>query len=85
MAKSIRRKQPKAGQFKLVALGAVCYLPNYREAVKAASYLGPDVLCTLTSPKGKVLFENSAAREVTGLGRPLGASLRQQRQARLHR
>lgn len=78
-----RRKQPKVGgQFKLVALASVTYLPSYREAVKAAGYFGPDVLCTLTSPAGKVLFENSAAREVTGLGRsPLGSMLRQKRQA----
>jgi hypothetical protein len=85
MAKSMRRKQPKVGQFKLVALGAVCFLPSYREAVKAASYLHPNVLCTLINPKGVVLFANSAAREVTGLGQPLGAMLRMKRQAIRHR
>jgi hypothetical protein len=69
------------GQYKLVALGAVCYLPTYREVIKAASYLGPDVLCTVTRPDGKLCFSNAAAREVTGLGRVMGAMLRQRRQA----
>lgn len=77
-----RRKQPKAGgQFKLVAMASITYLPSKSEAVKACAYFGPDVLCSLYDPKGVAVFVNAAAREVTGLGRPLGAMLRQKRQA----
>ena len=72
-------------QYRMTALGAVTFFPSYSEAVKAASYLAPEVLVTLHRPDGKAVFTNAAAREVTGLGRPLGALLRQKRQAIRHR
>lgn len=77
------RKPSKTAQFKLVALGAVTFLPNRQEVIRAAAYLHPDVLCTVSMPNGDVLFQNAAAREVTGLGRSaLGSALRQKAQAK---
>ncbi|MGH8530936.1 MAG: hypothetical protein ACRETN_14010 [Nevskiales bacterium] len=82
----MKRAQPKAeGNYKLVAMGATVYLPSRQEVIKAAAWLGPDVLCTVTDPKGRAVFTNAAAREITALGRPLGSVLRVKAQGKRNR
>lgn len=96
---SIREKVQRAGdpawtppepseskpQYRLVANASVTFLPSWREIIRACAYLSPDTLCDVYRPDGSAVCKRSAAREVTGLGKPLGAMLRQKAQARRSR
>ena len=73
------------GNYRLVASAAVCYLPSFAEVKRAVAYLSPDTLCDVYRPDGSAVCKRAAAREITGLGKPIGAMLRQRAQARRSR
>lgn len=78
----MRTASTPQGNYRLHAMGAVCYLPSWQEVVKACAYLAPTVLVSVYQPDGTQRVRNSTAQSVTALGRPLASHLRQKAQAR---